>query len=282
MTKREPGTHLQEWLWPACFLLCAGWAVWHLPAYILTFAPHESASQYAQVLAIHVSKDVSPNFTGLFGGIADLIDYLALIGVPIFAWMGARTIVIAPMEFAHWRPWDRVALFIGRATMLMIITMTCVMLYEVFLRYALEAPTLWANELTLWIAGFVFLCSGFYAMQQRTHIRIFILYDVVPRWLQKVFDTISTIMIVVFAFGLIFGSYKQVFITKFYKWEMFGTAFDPPIPATIQPMVLIVICLVAVQSVVNLIADWNLEPEVHTDEPDEEEIEALKKSVGAE
>ena len=47
-------------------------------------------------------------------------------------------------------------------------------------------------------------------------------------------------------------------------------------------MVLIVICLVAVQSVVNLIADWNLEPEVHTDEPDEEEIEALKKSVGAE
>ena len=279
---KEPGSNIHEWLWPALFLICAAWFVWHLPAYILTFAPHENASQLAQVTAIHASKDVTPNMAGLFGGMADPIDWLALIGMPIFFWIGARNIVIAPMEFEHWRAWDRIALFIGRATMLMIITMTCVMLYEVFLRYALEKPTKWANELTLWIAGFVFLCSGFYAMQQRTHIRIFILYDVMPRPVQKLFDTISTVMVVVFAVGLIFGSYKQVFITKFYKWEMFGTAFDPPIPATIQPMVLIVIALVAAQAVANLIADWNLEPEIHTsDDIDADELEAIKRSVGA-
>ena len=62
---------------------------------------------------------------------------------------------------------------------------------------------------------------------------------------------------------------------------MFGTAFDPPIPATVQPMVLIVVCLVAVQSVINVISDWNLEPEVHKDEPDDDEIKALKRTVGA-
>ena len=50
-------------------------------------------------------------------------------------------------------------------------------LFNRFLRYAVEAPTLWANELTLWIGGFVFLCSGLYGMQQRSHIRIFLLYD---------------------------------------------------------------------------------------------------------
>ena len=43
--------------------------------------------------------------------------------------------------------------------------------------------------MTLWFASFVFLISGFYAMQQRTHIRIFLLYDVVPRWLQRIFDS---------------------------------------------------------------------------------------------
>jgi len=71
------------------------------------------------------------------------------------------------------------------------------------MRYVVEAPTKWANELTLWIAGFVFLCSGFYGMQQRSHIR--------------------------------------------------------------------------------LIADWNLEPTVHTaaDDIDEEELAAIKRSVGA-
>lgn len=87
---------------------------------------------------------------------------------------------------------------------------------------------------------------------------------------------------VIFAIGLVFGSYKQVFITKFQNWEMFGTAFDPPIPATIQPMVLVVITLVALQAVINLIADWNLEPvTVSPDELDEEELEAIKRSLGA-
>ena len=42
---------------------------------------------------------------------------------------------------------------------------------------------------------------------------------------------------------------------------------------------LLVVCLVAVQSLLNLINDWNKEPEVHTaaDDIDEEEIERLKK-----
>ena len=64
-------------------------------------------------------------------------------------------------------------------------------------------------------------------MQQRCHIRIVILYDAVPRWVRKIFDVISTLMIVVFVSGLIFGSFKQVFVVKFYRWEMFGTALIP-------------------------------------------------------
>jgi TRAP-type C4-dicarboxylate transport system permease small subunit len=162
----------------------------------------------------------------------------------------------------------------------MIISMTLVMLYEVFLRYVVEAPTLWANELTLWIAGFVFLFSGLYAMQQRCHIRIFILYEIVPRWLQKTFDTISVALLAIFAFFLIFGSYKQVFIIKFYKWEMFGTAFDPPIPATVQPMILIIVCLIAIQAVINLITDWNRQPQISSKtEIDNDELDAIKRSV---
>ena len=187
---------------------------------------------------------------------------------------------IRDREYQQSHRLDRLALFIGRVTMMMIISMTLVMLYEVFLRYVVEAPTLWANELTLWIAGFVFLCSGFYAMQQRCHIRIFILYEVVPRWLQKTFDTISVMLLVVFAFFLIFGSYKQVFIVKFYKWEMFGTAFDPPIPATIQPMILIMVTLITAQAVINLIIDWNKEPQFSSKtEIDDDELDAIKRSV---
>ena len=234
--------------------------------------------------AIHLKKDVTPNMPGLFGGFADPIDWLSLIAMPVLAIIGMRTFSVAHMEFQDWRGRDRFAIFIGRVTMMLILAMTGVMLYEVFLRYAIEAPTLWANELTLWIGGFVFLSSGLYAMQQRSHIRIFIVYDLLPRNLQRACDVIWTTLICLFAAGLIFGSYKQVFAIKFYRWETFGTAFDPPIPSTIQPFVLIMIVLIAIQAVLNLFSDWNAEPVIHTaaDDIDEDELEALKKAVGEE
>lgn len=257
--------------------------MWHIPAFILDWFTPEQESLYLQISELHMRKDVTPNLPGLFGGFADIIDWGALVLMPVFAILGARSVVVAPMEFERWHRWDRFALFIGRATMIMITAMTGVMLYEVFLRYVIEAPTKWANELTLWIAGFVFLCSGFYAMQQRCHIRISLLYDKVPRPVRKTFDVLSTLVIVIFASGLIFGSYKQVFVNKLYRWEMFGTAFDPPIPATIQPMILIILVLIALQAIANLIADWDLDPEVYGPEDiDEDEIEAIKRSVGVE
>ena len=272
---------VREWLVPMAFVVCAGWAIWHAPAYILEFIPHENESKLAQVTAIHELKDVAP-LPGIFGGHMDIIDLLALILLPIIFVFGMRDLRIAHMEFQQWRTIDRIAIFMGRVTMILIISATFIMLYEVFLRYVFEAPTLWANELTLWIAGYVFLLSGFYAMQQRCHIRIFLLYDVVPRWLQHTFDVISVLLLDIFAVFLVYGSYKQVFVTKFYNWEMFGTAFDPPIPATVQPMILIVVALIAIQATINLFADWNLEPTTHSaaDDIDEDELEALKKAVG--
>ncbi len=279
--QNESGS-LWEWLIPFAFVLCAGWATWHTPAFILDFITPTNQSLLDQISELHARKDITPGIAGLFGGFADPIDWAALILIPIIFIIGIRTVRCAPMEYENWRAIDRIALFIGRITMILIISMTAIMLYEVFLRYVVEAPTLWANELTLWMAGYVFLLSGLYAMQQRCHIRIFLLYDAVPRWLQHLFDIISVVLIWCFAIGLIFGSYKQVFVIKFYQWEMFGTAFDPPIPATVQPMILVMVALISIQATCNLVSDWKLKPVAHSsvDELDEDELEAIKRSVG--
>ena len=271
----------RQWLLPAAFILCAGWSIWHAPAFILDLLPPENQSQFDQTSELHERKDFLPGLPGLFGGYSDPVDWLALILIPVILVFGARSVEVAPMEFQQWRRMDRVTLFLGRVTMILIITMTLVMLWEVFLRYAIESPTLWANELTLWIAGFVFLFSGLYAMQQRCHIRIFMLYDVVPRWMQRAFDITWTLLIVIFTVFLIYGGYQQVFVVKFYRWEMFGTAFDPPIPATVQPAILIAMALIALQAVANLIADWNLKPTVHSsaDDVDQDEIDAIKRTL---
>jgi len=228
----EKSGGFKEWIIPFLFVLCAGWAIWHAPAYLIDFWQYEEGSNLSNhINELHHRKDVAPNLPGLFGGVADILDWAALILMPIIFYFGTRNLVLAQMEFAHFSRVDRIAMFI-----------------EVFLRYAIEAPTLWANELTLWIGGFVFLLSGIYAMQQRSHIRIFILYDVLPRWMQHVCDTIWVALLWFFMICMVFGSFKQVFVNKFYKWQTFGTAFDPPIPATIQPMILIVIMLISVQA----------------------------------
>ena len=138
-----------------------------------------------------------------------------------------------------------------------------IMFYEVVMRYVFVKPTLWVNELSLWVAGGIYLTTGLYAMQQRSHIRIFILYDIVPRWLQKVFDVISALCIWLFVAAVIWGGYGEAW-AKLMRWERFGTAWDPPLPATIKPLILLTLLFLALQVLSNLIHDWNRPPEHHT------------------
>ena len=279
---QETKINHKEWYIPVAFILCSGWLCWHFPFFTLDFLTPEDPSLLDQLSAQMMRNDVTPNLPGLFGGYADIVDWAALIGMPVLFILGIMTVERARMETELWRPVDRFTVFIGRVTMVLISLLTSVMIYEVLLRYVIEAPTLWANELSLWMAGFVFLFSGLYAMQQRSHIRIFIIYDVLPRFLQRTCDVLSTTLIVIFAFSLCYGGYGESF-TKFYTWETFGTAFDPPIPATLKPAILVAVALVALQAVLNLVSDWNIEPVKHTaaDDIDKEELEAIKRSVGS-
>ncbi|MEM7670410.1 MAG: TRAP transporter small permease, partial [Pseudomonadota bacterium] len=158
---------------------------------------------------------------------------------------------------------DILSLVTSRFAMIMIAFIVIVMFYEVVSRYVFSKPTLWANELSLWIAGFVFLFAGQYAMQQRSHIRIYVIYDMMPRWMQKTSDVISLALLLFFTFALVWGGYSDA-MRRMLRMETFGTAWDPPIPGTLKPAILIIIVLVAIQAISNLIADWNKAPEHHT------------------
>ena len=48
----------------------------------------------------------------------------------------------------------------------------------------------------------------------------------------------------------------KMHIDHFTTWERFATYWDPPIPATMKPLTLICVFLIAVQSINNLIIDW--------------------------
>jgi TRAP-type C4-dicarboxylate transport system permease small subunit len=209
-----------------------------------------------------------------------------IVQLMLFALGGA--LLFASVYLSDFKGWiepaqkgffDIVSLVLGRAAMILVAVIVLVMFYEVVSRYVFSRPTLWANELSLWLASFVFLLAGQYAMQQRSHIRIYVIYDQMPRWMRKASDTLSVLLIVGFAFALVWGGYNDA-RTRLLRMETFGTAWDPPIPGIVKPFLIIAIVLVAVQAVSNLIADWNRDASnLHADEIDEVEIENIRRTL---
>lgn len=174
-----------------------------------------------------------------------------------------------PVDFVTWG-FSRVAMW---ATAFVV----AIIFYEVAMRYVFAKPTIWVNEMSLWIAGGIYLTAGLYSLQQRSHIRITIIYDAAPRWLRKTCDVLSVVCVLIFAFCVVWGGYGEA-KAKLLRWETFGTAFDPPIPATIKPLILLTLVLLAIQSVSNLIYDWN-RAGTHEEE-EQEDIRDLRAAAG--
>lgn len=179
------------------------------------------------------------------------------------------------------RGWvDEITWRISRVAMFFTAIIVAIMMYEVFMRYILEKPTIWVNEMSLWMGGWVYLTAGLYAMQQRSHIRITILYDAVPLWLRRGFDVIAVLFIVLWAIATVWGSFEEAW-DSLISWERFGTAWNPPIPAITQPLILVTMVLVAIQAVSNLIMDWNKHDyNMYEDNEFQQEIDELKRAQG--
>ena len=200
---------LWEWLVPFAFCVCAGWAIWHAPAYILDFIPPESPSLLDQISELYQRKDAAPGLPGLFGGTADLIDWAALVLMPIIFFIGTRTVRCAHMEYRHWRPIDRVALFnrpVDDAAHHLDDGRHAVRGVSSLRPRSADAVGERADVVDRGVRVPVLGPLRDAAALPHQNLP---LYDVVPRWMQHTFDAISVLMLVVFACFLIFGSFYQ-------------------------------------------------------------------------
>jgi len=123
---------------------------------------------------------------------------------------------------------------------------------ETIARYLLQAPTLWANELTLFVCSLAFLWAGVYVMSRDEHLRINILYDACPYWLQRIFDFIGLCCVIVFCGGVAwFGAPTSW--RALVTWERFGTAWNPPIPAVVKPAIVVCAALMVLFAIRNFV-----------------------------
>jgi len=73
--------------------------------------------------------------------------------------------------------------WVGHAFAWTILILTFSVSYEVFVRYVLNAPTVWAFDMMVQMYGALFLMSGPYALAQDAHVRADVLYRLFSvRW----------------------------------------------------------------------------------------------------
>ena len=115
---------------------------------------------------------------------------------------------------------ESLSIWIGRAFGWCILILTFSVAYEVFVRYVLNAPTVWAFDMMVQMYGAVFLMAGPYALAQDTHIRGDFLYRLFPVKVQAILDFVLYLlfffpgMLALFWFGAEIASdswrYKEV------------------------------------------------------------------------
>jgi len=71
---------------------------------------------------------------------------------------------------------EGLSIWVGRAFGWCILILTLSVAYEVFVRYALNAPTVWAFDMMVQMYGALFLMAGPYALAQDAHVRGDVLY----------------------------------------------------------------------------------------------------------
>lgn len=127
--------------------------------------------------------------------------------------------------------------------------------YEVLCRYILTRPTIWANELSLMLSSIVFIAAGVYVMRRDEHLRISVLYDLSLPRLRRIFDTTTLACTLIFCGTTIWFGGPTAW-SALLRWERYGTAWNPPIPAIIQPLIVVAAGAMAVFAVLNFLRAW--------------------------
>ncbi|MEX0852300.1 MAG: TRAP transporter small permease subunit [Bauldia sp.] len=70
--------------------------------------------------------------------------------------------------------------------------------YEVIARYVFNSPTNWAHESMFLLFGMQYLLAGGYALRVDAHVRVDVLYGMLPRRAQAVVDLVTSIAFFIF------------------------------------------------------------------------------------
>ncbi|MFW7341033.1 TRAP transporter small permease subunit [Pollutimonas sp. H1-120] len=122
----------------------------------------------------------------------------------------------------------RVNEWVGRVAGLLILLVVAIIVREVIARSVFHSPALWADESMTYIAGFVYVLGGGYAMLHRRHVAVDMVYERFGRRGRRLCDLLAFALFTAYCFTLIWYGWNMA-VSSFLQNETSGTLWNPPI-----------------------------------------------------
>lgn len=148
---------------------------------------------------------------------------------------------------------DRVNFWIGRAWGLTIVAVTAAVIYEVVARTVFQRPTIWSNEVTIYLSAMAYLIAGGYAHLYRRHVRIDVVYDALKPQTRTRLDIFTFIFFAAYVGTLAWVGADMAW-QSFEQSEGTGTPWNPPI-WPVKAVIPIAGLLLLLQGIANLLRD---------------------------
>jgi TRAP-type mannitol/chloroaromatic compound transport system permease small subunit len=127
---------------------------------------------------------------------------------------------------------DALSMWVGKAFAWLILILTLGVSYEVFVRYALRAPTTWAFDFSYITYGALFLMAGAYTLSRNGHVRGDVVYRL---WQPRTQATMDLILYVLFflpaVLAFIYSGWNYASMSiRFKEVSIFSPAGVPVFP----------------------------------------------------
>ena len=121
---------------------------------------------------------------------------------------------------------DKLSGFSGQFVALWSIIAVFVYYYEVISRYVFNSPTNWAHESMFLMFGMQYLLSGAYALREGSHVRVDVVYALLPDRGKAIVDVISSLFFFIFTIALLWTGWTfasdaiSVWEVSFTEWAI--------------------------------------------------------------
>lgn len=148
---------------------------------------------------------------------------------------------------------DRISGASGALAAWLVVPLIAASCYEVFSRYVLNQPTLWAFELGYMVMGAHFLVGFAYTLREREHVRVDLFYARFPRKAQALIDAFTYLALLLPLAVWLAVAFGEKVAKAYESQERSGMSAFNPVIWPFRLMMCVAFTLLALQGLAELL-----------------------------